>query len=139
MKKAKVATQTRFWIDWSGRIRVAPLPDVSMPTFKRADGTPFFRQEIICQNALEADLWSAKLRQQEKDEFEQTEEQVEQREGPVRDWLRKQMLTHMAQAPNQVTRDFILRAIERLDKLEARKKARKIESYMHQEAAEMGH
>lgn len=131
MKRAREFTKTRFWIDRWDKIRVAaPLPFPMPPGFKR---------DIVCENAADADMWSARMRQQEKDDLEKTDEQRELEEGPIRDALRKELLTCLMNSTNAVSRAFASRALDKLDDHEAQLKKRTFETYMHQEAAELGH
>jgi hypothetical protein len=130
MKRAREFTKTRFWIDPWKKIRVAaPLP------FPCPNGW----QDIVCENAADADSWSARMRQQEKDDLEKSDEQRELEEGPVRDALRKELLTCLMNSKSAINRAFASRALDKLDAHEAEKKKRKFETYMHQEAAELGH
>lgn len=130
MKRSREFTKTRFWIDPWKKIRVAaPLP------FPCPDGW----QDIVCTSAAEADLWSDRMRQQENDDLEKTAEEREMAEGPMRDAARKELLACIANSTNAISRAVGMRLLENLDREDDARKKVKLETYMHQEAAELGH
>lgn len=93
--------------------------------------------KIVCRSAAEVEKWSEKLRQQERRDDQMTDEQREAVEGPIRDYARKQLLHLMANARNQVNRDFCKAALDLMDKDDAKRRMKR-ESFMHIEAAEDG-
>ena len=95
-------------------------------------------EKIVCNAAHEAEMWSERLRQQDKREQEMTDYERELVEGPIRDYARKELQHKMANARNAVNRDFCRYALERLEDREAKGKVIR-ESYLHAEAFEKGH
>lgn len=94
-------------------------------------------EKIVCTTAAEVDLWSNRLRLQEKMDEERTDEEREAIEGPIRDYVRKELVTKMLNARNEVNRAFCKFALDRLDE-EANKRKMKRIAYMHQEGFEAG-
>lgn len=105
-----------------------PVP----PSFAKAG-----YQKIVCTSAHELEIWSQKLRDQEKRDEEMSEEQRERLEGPIRDWARKELISSMMNARNPINREFCRAALQKLDEDTERRKMKKI-SYMHQEGFEDG-
>lgn len=96
-------------------------------------------EKIVCTTAAEVDLWDKKLRAQEKAEAEMTAEEREKIEGPIRDYVRKEMIFRLMTSRNEVNRQFCRAALNRLDEEEAKKKKEREERYMHCLAYEDGH
>lgn len=94
--------------------------------------------KVVCRTAAEVDTMSQKLRDQERRIEEMTDEERENFEGPIRKWAREQLITSMANARNNINREFCRAALEKLDADENRRKMTKI-SFMHAEAFEDGH
>lgn len=94
--------------------------------------------KIVCRTAHQVEIWSQKMRDQERRDEEMTDEQREAFEGPLRAELRKDLQYKMANSRNPVNREFCRAALQRMDEDEARRKVRR-ESFMHVEAAEDGH
>jgi len=94
-------------------------------------------EKIVCRNAHDVDLWSQKLRDQERRDEEMTDEQREMFEGPLRAELRKELVSKMMNSRNAINRDFCRAALQKMDEDEARRKVKR-ESFMHVEAAEDG-
>jgi hypothetical protein len=105
-----------------------PVP----PSFAKAG-----YQKIVCTSAHELEIWSQKLRDQERRDEEMTDEQREAFEGPIRAWARQELVTAFMNARNAINKDFCRHALEKMDEDERRRKMKKI-SYMHQEAFEDG-
>jgi hypothetical protein len=93
--------------------------------------------KVICTTAHDVDVMSAKLHDQERRDDAMTDEQREAVEGPVREYARKELVTSMMTARNNVNREFCRWALKQMDDQEARRKVIR-ESYMHCEAAEDG-
>lgn len=99
--------------------------------------TPPGAEKIVCTTAREVERYSQMLRDQEKLEQEMTDIERETIEGPMRDYVRKELQHKMANARNQVNRDFCAFALKKLDEADARGRTIR-ESYMHIEAHEQG-
>ena len=95
--------------------------------------------KVICRNAHDVELWSAKLRDQERREAEKTDEEREAFEGPLRDLLRKDLVTRMMNAKDNTNREFCRQAIAQIDKKAEEVKKMKRESFQHIEGYTDGH
>lgn len=94
-------------------------------------------EKIVCTTAREVERYSQMIRDQEKIEQEMTDYERELKEGPMREHCRKELQHLMANARNQVNRDFCMFALKKLDEADAN--GRNIrQSYMHIEAHESG-
>lgn len=98
---------------------------------------PLGWQKIVCTSAHEAEMWSERMRKWDQLTHQMTMDEREQVEGPMREELRSSLRHQMANARNNVNRDFLQRAMETLD-AQASKWKYKRESYMHAEAFENG-
>jgi hypothetical protein len=94
-------------------------------------------QKIVCRSAHELEIWSKKLRDQERRDEEMTDEEREAFEGPIRAWARAELVTSMMNARNPINKEFCRFALEKLDEDERRRKMKK-ESFMHIEGFESG-
>jgi hypothetical protein len=95
-------------------------------------------EKIVCTSAAEVELWSKRLRLQEQCDEEMSDEQREAVEGPIRNYVRKELVSRMMNARNELNREFCRYALKRLDEQESRRKMKKI-AFMHAEAHEDGH
>ncbi len=93
--------------------------------------------KVVCRTAAEVDAMSQKMRDQERRQDEMTDEAREAVEGPIRQWARGQLLTAMANARNNINREFCRSALQKMDEDDERRRMKKI-SYMHSEAFEDG-
>jgi len=93
--------------------------------------------KVIATTAREVDQMSQKMREQDARDEAMTEEQREAIEGPVRSYVRQELQNRMANARNDINREFCRFALARLDEQD-RKRRMKRESYMHCEAVEDG-
>jgi hypothetical protein len=94
-------------------------------------------EKIVCRNAHDVDLWSQKVRDQEKRDSEMSDEQRYAFEGPLRAELRKDLVSKMINSRNQLNRDFCRAALQRMDEDEAKHKMDRV-SFQHVEAFEDG-
>ena len=94
-------------------------------------------QKVVCRSAHEADLWSQKLRDQERREGDQKDEERERFEGPIRAMLRSDIHERMANAGTMLERAFCRYFLDQLDTYERQNKMKRI-SYQHAEAFEDG-
>jgi hypothetical protein len=93
--------------------------------------------KIVCNTSHEAEIWSDRMRQQEKIHEQRTEEEREEYEAPLRAYARGELQRLMANARNELNREFCRRMLQKLDEDVARKKWKR-ESYLHSEAFEEG-
>lgn len=94
-------------------------------------------QKIVCTSAHELEIWSQKLRDQERRDEEMTDEQREAFEGPIRAWARQELVTSFMNARNAINKEFCRFALNKFDEDERRRKMKK-ESFMHIEGFESG-
>ena len=94
-------------------------------------------EKIVCGSAMEAERYSSLQRNQERIEHRRTQEQRGDIEGSFADEIRSEMRTKMANARNNLNKDFMRRAIERMDgKTDPTRFER--ESFLHSEGYEQG-
>ena len=118
-----------FYRDASGKI-MGGLPE-NIPA-------PRGFEKIVCGSAMEAERYSSLQRNQERIEHRRTQEQRGDIEGSFADEIRSEMRTKMANARNNLNKDFMRRAIERMDGKKD-PTAYERESYLHSEAYERNH
>jgi hypothetical protein len=94
-------------------------------------------EKIICTTAREVEKYSALMREQDRRDAEMSEIERERVEGPMRDYVRKDLQSRLAAATNQVNRDFIRFALAQLDEKDRQAKEVR-ESHMHSEGYEHG-
>ena len=94
--------------------------------------------QIVCRTAREVEKWSQKMRDQERRERERSDEQRDAFEGPILSKMRSDLQHQMANARNQINRDFCRQALAKLDEYQDRRLKEKIESMMHVEGFEDG-
>lgn len=94
-------------------------------------------EKIVCSTAREVERYSALMREQDKMDAEMSEIERERVEGPMRDYVRKELQAKLATANNQMNRDFIKFALAQIDEKDKRGKEIR-ESHMHAEAFEQG-
>ncbi|PWT73822.1 MAG: hypothetical protein C5B60_07675 [Chloroflexi bacterium] len=98
---------------------------------------PFGFQKIVCRSAHEVEKWSERLRQQERRDDEMKDEEREAIEAPLREYARKELQHLMANARNNVNRDFCRQALQRIDEMERKNKMKTVR-FMHAEGFEDG-
>jgi|WetSurMetagenome_2_1015567.scaffolds.fasta_scaffold26628_4 hypothetical protein len=139
-------TDSRLWIPRRlkpvvKRIRVVFYRHIKMNRimvgFPEEFPAPKGCEKIICETAKEVELWSGRMREQEKRDEERTDEEREFVEGQMRDYVRKELIAKMMTSKNALNRDFCRQALERLDEQQKKRKIVR-ESYMHAEAYEDG-
>ena len=95
-------------------------------------------EKIVCHSAHDVELWSERLRKQERRDEEIKDEEREAIEAPVREYARRELQHLMANARNNVNRDFCRQALARIDEMEKKAKMKR-ESFMHVEGYTDGH
>lgn len=125
-----LSTKIVYWLDTlTGQIKMG-LPE-QFPA-------PPFHDKIVCGTAHEAELWSNRMRQQEAIRYQLEDEQREEIEGRLKEGLRSHIRHLMANARNNMNREFLRRHLELYDKRDAGWQTTH-ESYLHAEAFEKGH
>jgi hypothetical protein len=94
-------------------------------------------EKIVCTTAREAEKYSSLMREQEKIDAEMSEIDRERVEGPMRDYVRKDLQHRLANATDQVNRDFLRFALAQIEEKEKRGKEIR-ESHLHAEGYEHG-
>jgi hypothetical protein len=126
---AQLATKIVFWHDGTrGEIRMG-LPE-QFPA-------PAGFEKIVCNTMHEAEVWSERMRKWEAYKYQMEDEQREMIEGPIRANLRSYMRHQMANARNNLNRDFLRQHLESYGNRPDKTKMRR-ESYLHAEAYEKG-
>ena len=131
MANAQLSMKVVFYHDGTtGEIRMG-LPEQFDP--------PHGFVKVVCNSAHEAEVWSARMRSWEEFKERIETEQREILDGQARSTNRAHMYHLMANAKNQVTRDFLKRSLELSEQRYQRvHKSEKRESYLHSEAFERG-
>ena len=127
--QAQIGKKVTFYKDSSGRIMTG-MPE-NLPA-------PMGYEKIVCGSAREAERYSSLQRQQEGYDHRRQQEERGAIEGQFRDEIRSEMRTKMANARNPVNREFMRRALERMDN-KGDPTAYQRESYLHAEGFEKNH
>jgi hypothetical protein len=99
---------------------------------------PYGFQKIVCTSAREAEQWSERQRKWENFKHSLKQEERALIEGRILSEMRSHMHHLMANARNNINRDFLRRSLENLDNTPEPWKSKR-ESYLHAEAFENGH
>jgi hypothetical protein len=127
---AQLARKIVYWYDeTTGDIRMG-LPE-QFPA-------PRGFQKIVCNSAHEAETWSERMRRWERIKQQMEDEQRELVEGPIRANLRSYMHHQMANARNNMNREFLRQHLEQYGARPDKTKTTR-ESYLHAEGFEHGH
>jgi hypothetical protein len=127
---AQMSKKIVFWLDTlSGQIKMG-LPE-EYPA-------PAFHEKIVCGSVFEAERWSHKMRRQEAEREAQEDAKRDEIEERMRANHRSHILHLMANARNNINREFLRRHLELYDARPDRTKSKR-ESYLHAEAFEKGH
>ena len=90
-------------------------------------------EKVVCRTVMEAERWSGRMRVWEaaKEEIAQAYQRVRDSEQVER--IRSQMRDNIANAPNQLNRDFAVQALENFDKRYEDQFATERTSFLHSE------
>ena len=127
--KAQMDKKPTFYRDSSGKI-MSGMPE-NVPA-------PRGYEKIVCGSALEAEKYSELQRRQERFEHRAQQESRGAIENEFASEIRSEMRTKMANARNATNREFMRRALERMDNRKD-PTAFDRESYLHAEAFEDRH
>jgi len=127
---AQLTTKIVYWYDGT-------TGDIRMGLQDRFPA-PYGFEKIVCTSADEAEVWSERMRERETAKNALEDEQREMIEGPIRANLRSYMHHQMANARNNLNREFLRRHLELYDKRPDRTKGKQV-SYLHAEGYEGGH
>lgn len=93
-------------------------------------------QRIECIHAHEVELWSNRLRAQEKRIREMTDEERYRFEEPIRAHMIQELRSLLQKATDAANRAFLLRSIELIEKKREQRRQEFVETFMHCEAKE---
>lgn len=93
-------------------------------------------QKIECKTSADVDLWSAKLRSQEKRLNEMNEQERYEFEEPIRAHMIQELEDNLKKAADPRNRMFLALSIERIKAKRQQAKQKYFESYMACEAQE---
>lgn len=95
-------------------------------------------EKVVCRTSRDVEIWSQKLRDQEAREAEILDLEREAIEAPQRARFRAELVYQHSHARNAFNKEFCRRALEKLDRLEARirLKMQRGVSYQHCEGFE---
>lgn len=94
-------------------------------------------QKVVCRSAHEVEIWSEKLRAQERRDEERTDVEREMFEAPLVAIIRSDIRARMIASPNAITREFCRNALEQMDRRERENQLKRV-SFQHSEAYEDG-
>lgn len=117
-----------FWYQPKTQFIMCPPSPVAPP--------PKGFQKIECQNAAEVDMWSRRLRRQEKMLKEMTAQERFEYEGKVEYEILEEMKACLAKSNDSVNKQFMAHFIRLAEEKRASRKPEIIETFMHCEAKE---
>ena len=127
-RNAQMTTPICFW--YSKKLQhIMNPPHHSIPA-------PAGYERIECRHAAEVDLWSARLRAQDKRIAEMTLEERYNYEEPIRAHMMQELRENLQKATTPVNKAFLARAIESLQKKREHIYKEVVESRMACEAKE---
>ncbi len=127
---AQLSKKIVYWLDTvTGTIKTG-LPE-QYPA-------PYMHEKIVCGTAHDAEVWSNKMRQQEAIRDQLEDEKREEIEAKMKAQLRNHIHHLMANARNNMNREFLRRHLELYDRRPEGWRTKR-ESYLHAEAFEKGH
>lgn len=129
MPNAQLAKKPVFWENPLTRELRMGLPE-QFPA-------PYGWEKIVCGTAMQAEWYSNELRKQEKIKHEVKMAERHAIEAPIEAQLRAHTQNLMANARNNVNREFLRRSLELMDK-KGKPWEWKRECYLHSEAFEQG-
>jgi len=121
-----------YWNQTTNHIINAILPEIYPVPY------PFNEQgyqKIVCRSAHELQIWSQKLRDQERREQEIEQAHRKAIEAPVRDALRRELIDAARNAHDNLNRDAARHALAKVDEMEGDQQRTRT-SYQHMEARE---
>ena len=105
-RNAQLSRKVVYYKNASGRV-LAGGPE-NMPA-------PYGFEKVVCNSASDAERWSSHLRRLDNIDHEQIQRHREAVEAPIREEVRSELRHKMANARNNVNRDFLAQAMKRLD------------------------
>jgi len=134
LKPAHKTIAIVFWHSQKLNRIVVGLPE-AYPVPKILQDLGF--NKVVCRTARDVEIWSQKMRDQEKRDEEMTDEQREAFEGPIRQKIRADLHYRMVNSRNALNREFCRQALQKMDQDEQKNRVTR-DSWMHVEAHEDG-
>jgi len=117
-----------FWYNKAADFIMCPPSPIAPP--------PAGFQKIECVHASEVDMWSRRLRRQEKRIREMTETERFEYEGKVQSAIIEDMKKCLANASNETNRQFLAYFIRKAEEKREKRRMEVVETFMHCEAKE---
>lgn len=128
LRNAQMSKPVVFWFS-------KKLDHILLPASPVAPA-PKGYERIECRHANEVDLWSNRLRAQEKRIREMTDEERYNFEEPIRAHMLRELRANLAKAKDPVNREFLSRSIEMIERKREQRRKEFVETYMHAEGHE---
>jgi hypothetical protein len=96
-------------------------------------------EKIVCQTAMQAEKWSARMRIWEEAKEKMAQAYQRHQEEKQVEAIRSEFRTKIANASNQINKDFMIQSLANFEKRYKDKYAMERTSFLHSEAYEAGH
>lgn len=96
-------------------------------------------EKIVCQTAMQAEKWSARMRVWEEAKERMAQAYQRHKEAEQVEAIRSDMRTKIANAKDSLNRDFMIRSLENFNKRYEERFATERTSFLHSEGFEAGH
>jgi hypothetical protein len=127
-RQAQMSKPVVFWFNRKLQFIMCPPSPIAPP--------PNGYERIECRHAHEVELWSNRLRQQEKRIREMTEAERYAFEEPIRADMLQELRALLAKATDPVNREFLAASIRMIEQKREQRRKEVIETYMSCEAKE---
>jgi hypothetical protein len=134
LKPANKPVSIVFWHSQKLNRIVVGLPEqYPVPSVLRHMGF----NKVVCRTAHDVEIWSQKMRDQDRRDEEMTDAEREAFEAPLRQQIRADLQWKMMNSRNAINKEFCRQALIKMDEDEQKHKVTR-ESFMHVEAHESG-
>lgn len=127
-KQAQMSKPVVFWFNKKADFIMCPPSPVAP--------APAGFQKIECRHAAEVDMWSRRLRRQEKRIREMTDVERFELEGKVQSDIIEEMKRCLANSTDAVNKQFLAYFIQKAEEKRAARRMEVVETFMHCEAKE---
>lgn len=128
-RNVQMATPIVFWVMRKPHFFIMNPPSHLVPA-------PEGFEKVECRHAHEVELWSNRLRQQEKRIREMNDEERYNFEEPIRSLGLRVLRESLAKATDPINREFLSASIAVLEKKREARRKEVTETFMHVEAHE---
>src|SRR6185437_15775678 len=128
-KNVQMANPIVFWVMRVPDFFIMNPPSPLIPA-------PQGFEKIECRHAHEVELWSNRLRQQEKRIREMTDEERYNFEEPIRSYGLRVLREMLAKATDEKNRIFLATSIAALERKRELRRKEVVETFMHCESTE---